>query len=154
MNIHTSDLLPIEPDSNSRTCEQCGVEFSPRAGSGGAPQRFCSPQCRSAFHSDAGPNAQRSPTCSAQTTLPAVTQPAEKGKPASEGTDFNWNRDDDSVVLRHQPETAVYFNQHGALVIRQHGWPDDDSYVVIGAECIDRFIDKLTDIVGIQSFGR
>ena len=78
--------------------------------------------------------------------------PAKKDEPADAGKDFD--RNDDDVVLRGQPETAVYFNPYGALVIRQLGWPDDDSIVVISTECIDRFIDKLTDIVGIPSMGR
>ena len=147
--------VALKPGHNSRTCEQCGGKFSPRAASGGKPQKFCSPQCRTAFHADAQLNvSQRSPTCSAQTRLPAVIPHAKKDEPADAGKDFDWQKADDDVVLRVQPETAVYLNPYGALVIRQHGWPDDDSIVVISAECIDHFIDELTDIVGIQSLGR
>lgn len=98
-------------------------------------------------------SAQRSPTCSAQTASPAVTPPAKKDEPADAGKDFCW-KDDDGVVLREQPGTAVHFNRYGGLVIRQYGWPEDDSIVVISAECIDHFVDKLSDIVGIESSGR
>jgi hypothetical protein len=39
---------------------------------------------------------------------------------------FDW-LNDNSVVLREQPETAVYFNADGALVIRQRAaWNQDD----------------------------
>jgi hypothetical protein len=128
----------LKPGHNSRACEQCGGKFSPRAGSGGKPQKFCSPQCRTAFHA-AQPNvSQRSPTCSAQTRLPAVIPPAKKDEPADAGKDFDWQKANDDVVLRVRPETAVYFNPYGALVIRQHGWPDDDSIVVISADSVGR----------------
>ena len=41
------------------TCEQCGKSFTPRAGSGGKHQRFCSSECRQRWHT-ANPNvAQR-----------------------------------------------------------------------------------------------
>jgi hypothetical protein len=75
--------VALKPGHNSRTCEQCGGKFSPRAASGGKPQKFCSPQCRTAFHADAQPNvSQRSPTWSAQTRLPAVIPHAKKDEPA------------------------------------------------------------------------
>jgi hypothetical protein len=86
--------------------------------------------------------------------VPAVTAPSEKDEPEAAGTAFDWIKDDNDVVLRSQPETAIYFNPHGAIVIRQRSWPDDDMVVVINPECINRFIDKLTDIVGGRSLGR
>jgi hypothetical protein len=149
MSVEASDLLSAEPASDKKTCEQCGGKFFPRVGSGGKPQKFCSPQCRASFHANV---AQRSPTCSAQMTSSAVTPPAKKDEPADAGKDLDWN--DEHVVLRGQPETAVYFNPYGGLVIRQHCWPHDDSFVVISAECIGHFINELTDIVGITSLGR
>ncbi len=57
--------------------------------------------------------------------------------------DFNWNTDD-SVVLFEQPETAVYFNRHNAMVIRQRGWPEDDTCIFIQPQCISEFIEQLT----------
>ncbi len=79
-----------------------------------------------------------------KTRLPPIVETSE---------DFDWS-DDDAVVIREQPETAIYYNQRGGLVIRQRNWPDDDVYVYFNAEVIDVFIDKLTDIVGIPSVGR
>jgi hypothetical protein len=64
-------------DDNNPLCDQCGEPFEPRSKSGGKPQRFCSPECRAAFHTQPQ-RGQRSPTCDATTTLPAVIQPEEK----------------------------------------------------------------------------
>jgi hypothetical protein len=67
--------------------------------------------------------------------------------------EFDWSQDD-SVILRQQPETACYYNAEGSLVIRQRGWPDEDSVVIIAAPCVDAFIDGLSDIAGIPSVGK
>jgi hypothetical protein len=40
------------------------------------------------------------------------------------------------------------------LVIRQRCWPDDDALIFIAADSVDRFIDKLTDVMGIPSAGK
>jgi hypothetical protein len=93
--------------------------------------------------------SQHSPTCSGEGQPTAVTPPAKKDEPEATGKDFDWIKDDDNIVLRDQPETAVYFNPQGGLVIRQQCWPDDDVVVIINPECINRFIGKLKDIVGI-----
>lgn len=68
---------------------------------------------------------------------------------------FDWN-DDDSVVLHEQPETAIYWNPHGALVIRQRAsWNEyDDPFVVVAANNVHDFLDRLTDICGIPSAGK
>ena len=47
------DLLDIAEKATAR-CGQCGENFVPRDRSGGKPQRFCSPPCRSAFHAQRG----------------------------------------------------------------------------------------------------
>ncbi len=44
-------------------CEKCGDRFTPRSGSGGRPQKFCTEECRRAADADrkanAKPEAQR-----------------------------------------------------------------------------------------------
>ena len=146
-----------KPEDESKLCERCGKLFEPRNGNGGKPQRFCSTDCRLAFHSEGQRNAnvaQRRPTCSASAQLPAIDPPAPKpSADTPEAKDFDWN-DTESVVLHEQPETACYFNPNGALVVRQRSWPDDDSCVLIAPEQIDVFIDKLTDIIGIPCVGK
>jgi hypothetical protein len=76
-------------DDNKPLCDQCGEPFEPRSGSGGKPQRFCSSECRTAFHNEPQ-RGQRSPTCIAQ-NLPAVLdQPKLKDAPAAIGEDYCW----------------------------------------------------------------
>ena len=70
-----------------------------------------------------------------------------------ETVDFDWD-DRESVVLPEQPETAVYWNPRGELVIRQRRWPDDDSIIYITRANLDTFLDRLTDICGVPSFGK
>jgi len=137
--------------SETSLCEHCSKPFEPRSGSGGKPQRFCSPECRAASHTKPQ-RAQRSPTCSNAGQLPAVRPP--KTEDASAGTveDFDWS-DTESVILPEQPATAVYFNPRGELIIRQKRWPDDDSFIYIAPDFVSEFIDKLCDIIGIPSVG-
>jgi hypothetical protein len=147
--------------TNFKTCEQCGNEFEPRNGNGGKPQRFCSTDCRRLFQngqrSQRGTNAQQTPpTRNAATSPPVVIgQPKPENAPAATpepSGDFDWN-DAEAVVLHEQPATAVYFNKEGSLVIRQRRWPDDDAFIYIAETSIADFLDKLTDICGIPSFG-
>jgi hypothetical protein len=69
-------------------------------------------------------------------------------------TKFDWLTDN-SVVLQEQPQTAVYFNLTGALVIRQQVscGLDDDTFIFIAPQSIAEFIDKLTDVAGVPSVG-
>jgi hypothetical protein len=159
MNQHDPELAmagnTAKPEVEIPTsCEQCAKPFTPRHG--GKPQRFCSEPCRMAFHAEvreagkAVTEANRA-TCTLQTVTPHLPEP--KPTPAPTGEDFDW-ADDESVILREQPETAAYFNREGGLVIRQHRWPDDDTVVVIAGNCIGSFLDKLTDVCGVPSVGR
>src|SRR5262245_56836494 len=70
LDVTEGAQLAFEPDQ--RTCEHCGAAFEPRTGSGGKPQRFCSPTCRAAWHAS-------------NPTLPNVGEPAPNvGKPTAE----------------------------------------------------------------------
>ena len=79
--------------------------------------------------------------------VPPSVEPKQK-------TEFDWLTDD-SVVLQEQPQTAVYFNSTGGLVIRQRAaWDqEDDTFVLIAPQSIAEFIDKLTDVAGVPSVG-
>jgi hypothetical protein len=58
------------------------------------------------------------------------------------GDDFDWCTDD-SIILKEQPATAVYFNKGGNLVIRQKGdWNDDgDKFLFVTPENFNLFAD-------------
>lgn len=74
--------------------------------------------------------------------------------PASETCeDFDW-KDSHSVVLREQPETAIYCNQFSEIVIRQRRWPDDDPFIYITRDNLQPVIDRLCDLAGIPSAGK
>jgi hypothetical protein len=51
-------------DATAPLCEQCSQPFNRRKASGDKPQRFCSAECRMAFHSENRNVPQRAPTCS------------------------------------------------------------------------------------------
>ena len=56
-----------------------------------------------------------------------------------------WRADNPDMVIPSQPAIQMYFNKHRQVVIRQEQlWnDDDDSYVYIAVENIDRFIARL-----------
>ena len=82
-----------------------------------------------------------------------VKAPVKLPALAPDNREFDWN-DDNSIILRRQPETAVYWNQNNDLVIRQRNWPDDDPFIVIAANNLHEIIDRLCDMAGIPGVGR
>ena len=143
------------PPATAPKCENCGKGFEPRKG--GRAQRFCSPECRLAFHAEQRETDKATVSAIRQRgTLLTVIEGTAEPKPPLEPTgDFDW-LNDNSVVLREQPETAVYFNRDGALVIRQRSaWnQEDDPFVFISPANIGEFIDKLTEACGVPLAGR
>jgi hypothetical protein len=152
-------------DATAPRCEQCSQPFNRRRASGGKPQRFCSPECRIAFHSENRQRDQQSPTCSA-VTEPVATSLAEPPKATQEAAEVKLaaylekhperdNNFDDSIVLEEQTSIAVYFDKR-ELVIRQLAtWDrDEDTFIYIAPQNIAKFIDKLADLVGIPSVGK
>ncbi len=85
----------------------------------------------------------------------AILRMQEEREAQTPPPEFDWS-DSENVVLHDQPETAVYFNPKGALVIRQRAdWNEEnDPFVYICPNNIAEFIDKLCDVVGIPSVGR
>src|SRR5690349_1327081 len=109
MNMH-SPAPQVKVDDHSTSCEQCGEPFAKREGSGGKPQKFCSPECRQAFHSDSQ-RSQRSPTCDVA-TVPAATPIADPVKAATEACEAQI-----AAILGEQPE-------------EQFDWIKDDSIIL------------------------
>jgi hypothetical protein len=157
---------PVAEDATSNApaplCEECGQPFTERKGTGGKPQRFCSPECRTTYHSENRQRDQRSPTCSERAVTPvtpvAKPTPTTKEVPQrayeEDVTEFDWN-DEDTLVLRRQFAVAVYRTPDGSLVIRQErDWnEEDDTCIVISPENVGDFVDRLTDAAGIPTVG-
>jgi hypothetical protein len=113
--------------------------------SGGKPQRYCSAECRKA------PKATGNPLPVEQDATPTVAP--EPPKQDGEVVDFDWS-DPRLTTIEEQPQTAIYINASGSLVIRQCRYPDDDAIVIITRGALDDFLEKVTDVGGIPSFGR
>jgi hypothetical protein len=58
---------------------------------------------------------------------------------------YDW-KDATCTVIHQQDAIAVYLNPNDQVVIRQHGWPDEDNRVVISKECLEALIDRLVNI--------
>jgi hypothetical protein len=126
----------------SSPCEQCGGSFTPRKGSGGKPQRFCSTDCRTAFNAQ---RRQRAPTCSDEAALPLVPVAPEPNIAPADTARFDWGSGNEDVLIHEQPATAIYWNPRGQVVIRQEaGWNDDsDPYLFFGPRNLPALIAKL-----------
>lgn len=61
--------------------------------------------------------------------------------------EFNWHNDD-SIVLREQPATAIYTNRHGTLVIRQKAeWDaEHDTFAFVTPENAIVFMEALAKV--------
>jgi hypothetical protein len=59
-----------------------------------------------------------------------------------------------TVLCAEQSKITIEFDEEGNALIRQSEWPDDDDVILIRRENISDFIDRLTDALGIPSFGR
>jgi hypothetical protein len=75
---------PLRPDGKlEQRCDCCNKPFRRRHGSGGSPQRFCSTECRMAFHTE-DQRSRRKAAYIARTTLPATSQPISNETPMRE----------------------------------------------------------------------
>jgi hypothetical protein len=59
-----------------------------------------------------------------------------------------------TLLCPAQWEVTIHFNEEGDAVLRQTNWPEDDDTIIVRRDNIAVFIDKLTDALGIPSFGR
>jgi hypothetical protein len=63
-------------------------------------------------------------------------------------------RDDVTLLCDRQDKIEISFNDDGDAVITQSSWPDEDSIILVSRDNIPQFIDRLSDALGIPSFGR
>ncbi len=71
---------------------------------------------------------------------------AGAGTPAMIISHASWNQDgvgEDDIVVPQQNQIAVYTNSRNEVVIRQHGWPDDDTIILVARENAKRLADAI-----------
>lgn len=59
------------------------------------------------------------------------------------GNTFDWNTDEDCIILHEQPATAVYHGKGGHIVIRQTNGHDEDVTILIAPENATAFQEGL-----------
>jgi hypothetical protein len=62
-------------------------------------------------------------------------------------------RDGITLLYDRQDKIEIAFNDNGDALITQSCWPDEDHTILISRDNIPQFIDRLTDALGIPSFG-
>ena len=127
----------VEQCKSSKDCEQCGKLFGPKKHGGGSPQRFCTYDCRMAWHS-----AQRKPAC---TLVPknsvSRSHPSPRNAPRDVPGGFA-RTILKSRTLSERLKTTMVRNGHG-LLIRQSCNQQDDRCILISNASIDKFIETL-----------
>jgi hypothetical protein len=134
---------PGSENSQQKRCERCSRPFTPRKGSGGKPQRYCSPECRKGTI----PNAPRSEVPNVQPTPKAAEDVRNGvGNDEDDSDEFRWN--DEDIVVPCQPPIAIYRNPSGGIVIRQDqtAFYDNDHWIVVLPENLPRLIRRLQEI--------
>jgi len=60
----------------------------------------------------------------------------------------------EQMLIESQSAVLASLNNAGDLVLTQWNWPDEDAAIIITHDNIDKFIDRLTDVLGIPSIGK
>ena len=126
-----------DQDKLSKVCGQCGKPFGPKMHGGGSPQRFCTYDCRMAWHA-----TQRKPECTlVPKTSVSPSQPSPRNEPvnALRGFDRTARK---SRTLSERLKTTMSLNGHG-LLIRQSCNRQDDRWILVSNTSIDTFIETL-----------
>ena len=127
----------VSLSGQARRCDQCGKPFGPKMHGGGSPRRFCTSDCRMAWHA-----AQRKPEC----TLVPKNSVSRSGQ-SSGNAPVNISRDFDRTVqksrtLSEKLKTTMFRNGHG-LLIRQSCNQQDDRWILVSNASIDTFIEMV-----------
>jgi hypothetical protein len=100
LHVPESDLQKINriaaETANDLQCAHCGEQFTPREGSGGKPQKYCSPKCRAAAHRN---SAQPANVAKVPNVQPNATWTPQAGSHAARTLDL----DDDREVNEFDP---------------------------------------------------
>ncbi|WP_454619343.1 hypothetical protein [Bradyrhizobium cenepequi] len=63
-------------------------------------------------------------------------------------SDREYKRDEKDCVIRAQPETHVYLNPYGEIVIRQANWPDEDMWVYFAPDHLPNVVERMCEWAG------
>jgi hypothetical protein len=127
----------VSLSGQARRCDQCGKPFGPKKHGGGSPRRFCTYDCRMAWHA-----AQRKPGC---TLVPknSVSRSGQSPGNAPMNIPRGFDRTiQKSKTLSEKLKTTMFRNGHG-LLIRQSCNQQDDRCILISNASIDKFIETL-----------
>ncbi len=136
-NVPTGRGRMVDQSISSKVCDHCAKPFCSKKHGGGSPQRFCTYDCRMAWH-----EAQRKPAC---TLVPknsvSRSHPSPRNAPvnALRGFDRTARK---SRTLSERLKTTMSLNGHG-LLIRQSCNRQDDRWIVVSNALIDTFVETL-----------
>ncbi len=115
---HDGQIVP----RRQQRCAKCGAPFSPRHGSGGSRQRFCTTNCRMSFHKERQRTQRRAPYAG-PTTLPIqnATLPREPAVAAL----HPWETGILDIANCQRTEFVVALNDGQAAGTRTETWPPE-----------------------------
>lgn len=63
-------------------------------------------------------------------------------------SETEYKRDEKNCVIRAQPETHVYLNPYGEIVIRQANWPEEDMWVSFAPDHLPNVVQRICEWAG------
>jgi hypothetical protein len=121
-------------EADLRSCDRCGTLFTPRNGTGGSPQRFCSANCRVSFHAE-GQRGQHRPACSALDMPPGIPQPTSESEACEADKGF--------VLVGQQDFIEVAWDRQGNLLLRQDRLYEGDHELRVSRDYFLQFVRAL-----------
>jgi hypothetical protein len=130
----------VSLSGQARRCDQCGKPIGPKKHGGGSPRRFCTYDCRMAWHA-----AQRKPACTlAPKSSVSRSRPSPGNAPVNVPGGFARTKQK-SRTLSENLKTTMFRNGLG-LVIRQSCNQQDDRWIMVSHSSIDTFIETLAEL--------
>src|SRR6185369_2117384 len=127
----------VSLSGQARRCDECGKPFGPKKHGGGSPQRFCSYDCRMAWHA-----TQRQPACTLVPKNSVSRSGQSPGNAPVNGPGGFGRTVQKSRTLSEKLKTTMFRYEHG-LLIRQSCNQQDDRWILISNPSIDTFIETL-----------
>ena len=130
----------VEHDKSPKCCEQCGNSFKSKKHGGGSPQRFCSRECRMAWHS-----AQRKPACTPETATAGPELPDLPKKAVEDTPEPNSGFEGPTGISIFIDDSGL-----GIAILRKRQRHDLET-INIAAKNVRELVDRLFDIASVPS---